>query len=149
MKVNGIAHIQLTVNDFKRSVPFYEKLLDFLEMELIYKTDDTLYYVGSRTGIAITKADEKHKNDQFIQRRVGLHHFCFRAYERNDIDKIYEFLNEIEAKIVRPPEEGSWAEGYYSILFEDPDGIRIEVCFVPGAGNLQDKTQYPKAISLI
>ena len=38
--------------------------------------------------------------------------------------------------IVRAPETGAWAPGYYSILFEDPDGVRIEVNHVPGRGNL-------------
>jgi hypothetical protein len=40
------------------------------------------------------------------------------------------------AKIVRGPMEGTWAPGYYYVLFEDPDGIRLEVNFVPGAGLL-------------
>jgi hypothetical protein len=31
------------------------------------------------------------------------------------------------------------APGYYSILFEDPDGIRIEVNYVPGKGHFGDK----------
>ncbi len=35
------------------------------------------------------------------------------------------------------PEEGVWAPGYYSVLFEDPDGIRLEVNFVPGKGLLE------------
>jgi hypothetical protein len=29
--------------------------------------------------------------------------------------------------IVRGPAEDTWAPGYYSVLFEDPDGIRLEV----------------------
>src|SRR4051794_11387627 len=36
-----------------------------------------------------------------------------------------------------PPQDGTWAPGYYSVLFEDPDGIRLEMCFVPGAGVLE------------
>jgi hypothetical protein len=40
------------------------------------------------------------------------------------------------AKIVRVPEDGAWAPGYYSTLIEDPDGIRIEGVFIPGGGNL-------------
>jgi hypothetical protein len=31
------------------------------------------------------------------------------------------------------------APGYYSVLFEDPDGIRLEMCFVRGAGVLAEK----------
>ena len=45
-------------------------------------------------------------------------------------------LKTIGAKIVHPPEDGPWAAGYYSVLFEDPDGIRLEVNHVPGKGLL-------------
>jgi len=31
---------------------------------------------------------------------------------------------------------GDWAPGYYYVLFEDPDGIRVEINHVPGAGVL-------------
>ena len=41
--------------------------------------------------------------------------------------KAYEFLLEQDAKIVHPPEDGPWAPGYYSVLFEDPAGVRIEL----------------------
>ena len=36
--INGIAHIQLTVSDMKRSVPFYETLLHSLEMVTLRNT---------------------------------------------------------------------------------------------------------------
>jgi hypothetical protein len=42
----------------------------------------------------------------------------------------------LAARIVHPPEEGpGFAPGYYSVLFEDPDGIRVEVNHVPGRGH--------------
>ena len=34
------------------------------------------------------------------------------------------------------PREDRWAPGYYSLLFEDPDGIRLELNHVPGKGLL-------------
>jgi hypothetical protein len=37
----------------------------------------------------------------------------------------------------RGPEERTWAPGYYYVLFEDPDGIRLEVNYVPGVGLLR------------
>jgi hypothetical protein len=45
-------------------------------------------------------------------------------------------LVDMGAKIIRAPEDGPWAPGYYSVLCEDPDGIRIEFNHVPGRGNL-------------
>ncbi len=48
----------------------------------------------------------------------------------------------MNATIVRGPMEGPWAPGYYYVLFEDPDGIRLEVNFVPGAGLLAEGAQF-------
>ncbi len=127
MEINGIAHIQLTVNHFEQCVSFYRKLLHFLGLKTIFDTDQVFYAVGSRTGIAVTPADPAQRGERFEQRRIGLHHFCFRARAREDINTLYAFLQEIDARIVHPPEDGPWAPGYYSVLFEDPDGIRIEV----------------------
>ena len=139
MEINGIAHIQLTVSDFEASLAFYERLLPFLGLTPIMKFDGFYYCVGARTGVAISLSDDEYRNERFVQRRVGLHHVCFRARERADVDEVHRFLLEMGATIVHPPEEGSWAPGYYSVLFEDPNGIRLEVNHVPGKGLLDPK----------
>ena len=71
---------------------------------------------------------------RFVQRRVGLHHVCFRARDRADVEEAYAFVQELGATIVHGPQEDHWAPGYYSILFEDPDGVRLEINHVPGRG---------------
>jgi catechol 2,3-dioxygenase-like lactoylglutathione lyase family enzyme len=136
--INGIAHIQLTVNDPDRCIPFWEKLCHFLEMKTLIKGDDVVYCIGSRTGVLVRGAPEDRRDRPFDQDTAGLHHLCFRAREHDDIDTIHEFVSqELGAKVVHPPEDGShFAPGYYSVLFEDPDGIRIEVNHVPGRGHL-------------
>jgi catechol 2,3-dioxygenase-like lactoylglutathione lyase family enzyme len=135
--INGIAHLQLTVSDMARSRPFYKTLLHSLEMVTLIDTADYFYCIGGRTGVAIAPAQEPFKSDVFNQQRPGLHHVCFRAKSREDVDAIYKTALELNANIVRAPEEGSWAKGCYSVLFEDPDGIRIEANFVPGKGHLE------------
>ncbi len=52
------------------------------------------------------------------------------------MDAVHDFLVGIGARVIHPPEDGPWAPGYYSVLFEDPDGIRLEVNHVPGKGLL-------------
>jgi catechol 2,3-dioxygenase-like lactoylglutathione lyase family enzyme len=134
--VNGIAHIQLTVNDPARCVPFWEKLCHFLEMQTLIRGDAIVYCIGSRTGILVRGAPAETRTVAFDQNRAGLHHFCLRARSREDVDAIYRFLvDELAARIVHPPEDGEFAPGYYSVLFEDPDGIRVEVNYVPGKGH--------------
>ena len=141
VEVNGIAHIQMTVNNIAACLPFWEKLCHFLEMKTLIRNDTTLYCIGSRTGILIREAQEDKKHIPFDQDTSGLHHFCFRARDREDIDTIYEFVSsELKPKIIHGPEDGSqFAPGYYSILFEDPDGIRVEFNHVPGKGHFGDK----------
>ena len=136
MEINGVAHVMLTVGNFEACLPFYEKLTAFLGLKPVIRSNDTLYCVGGRTALGIVRADDAHRSDKFVQRRVGLHHVCFRARERGDIDNLHAFLKTIGAKIVHPPEDGPWAPGYYSVLFEDPDGIRLEVNHVRGKGLL-------------
>jgi catechol 2,3-dioxygenase-like lactoylglutathione lyase family enzyme len=143
MEMNGIAHIQLTVNDFAAARHFYGKLFAWLEMTVVFDSPQVFYGVGSRTGLAISPRDPEFSDERFEQRRIGLHHLCFRARRREDIDAMHEFLKEIGARIVRPPGEANWAPGYYSVLFEDPDGIRIEANHVPGRGNLTDGLKLP------
>jgi hypothetical protein len=59
--------------------------------------------------------------------------------DRDAVDRLHGFLKDRgDIVIVHEPREESWAPGYYSILFEDPDGIRIEFNHVPGAGLLED-----------
>jgi catechol 2,3-dioxygenase-like lactoylglutathione lyase family enzyme len=81
------------------------------------------------------------RTSRFDQDRAGLHHFCFRARERADVDAVHRFLVEqLQARIIHAPEEGArFAPGYYSVLFEDPDGIRVEVNHVPGKGHFGER----------
>ena len=142
MEINGIAHIFLTVSDFEKCVKFYRPLLKFLGMKTIMDFENYLYCVGGRTAVGVTVADKQYAGERFVQQRVGLHHVCFRAREKADVDACYEFLKTLDAKIIHAPEEGPWAPGYYSVLFEDPDGIRLEVNYVPGKG-LLDAAEKP------
>jgi len=143
MEINGIAHIQLTVNDLQRAMPFYEEVLAFMGMHAVVKNPEFLYMIGGRTAVAVARSSAENRAAVFDQRRIGLHHVCFRARSREDVDALYAFLRERDVKIVRPPEEGTWAPGYYSLLFEDPEGIRLEVNYVPGKGHLEDLQRLP------
>ena len=68
----------------------------------------------------------------------NLHHLCLRARSHEDVDKTATLAAKLGATIVRGPEERDWALGYYYVLFEDPDSIRLEVNFVPSIGLLKE-----------
>ena len=143
MEINGIAHIQLTVSDFDACAKFYAALLPHFEMALVFDDDEVKYWVGGRTAVAISRCAPEYRGERFVQRRIGLHHVCFRMRSREDVDAVHELVRKAGGLIVHPPEDGPWAQGYYSVLFEDPDGIRLEVNYVPGKGNLDPSVRLP------
>lgn len=139
VEINGIAHIQLTVLDVRRSKPWWAAVLRYQNMSVLWDMDDAFYAIGGRTGLCISSADSKYKDagDRFVQRRVGLHHLCFRCKTRDGVDAMASFIAcELpDTKIVRAPQFDKFAAGYYSLLVEDPDGIRVEWNHVPGRGH--------------
>src|ERR1700726_2536190 len=134
IEINGMAHVILTVSRYAVAREFYRKLLPEFGMKAVHDGDKLFYCVGARTAIGIEPCAPALAGERFVQQRVGLHHLCLRARSRENVDRCAALLKEMAATIVRGPEEGTWAPGYYYVLFEDPDGIRLEVNFVPGTG---------------
>ena len=141
VNINGMAHVVLTVSRFAEARAFYARLLPRLGMKPVFDGPKFFYCVGGRTAVAIRAPSPEHAGAAFDQNRIGLHHLCFRARERADVDELHGFLTSIGTKIVRVPREDQWAPGYYSMLFEDPDGIRLEINHVPGKGLLTERKE--------
>ncbi len=136
IEINGMAHVILSVSNWAECRPFYEQLLAYLGMTRTFDGEDMIYFVGARTAVGVSKCDAAFENERFVQNSIGLHHLCFRARSREDVDATHAFVKTLGARIVHAPEGGPWAPGYYSLLFEDPIGTRLEINFVPGKGVL-------------
>ena len=141
IEINGIAHIQMTLRNPDAGLPFWEALCHFLGMKTLIRNADTVYCIGGRTGVLVRAAPPDKREHVFDQWTAGLHHLCFRARSADDVDSVHAYVSRSPGgKIVHPPEAGDrFAPGYYSVLFEDPDGIRVEVNFVPGQGHFGEQ----------
>jgi len=140
IEINGMAHVILTVSNFDKAREFYCELLPFLGLKKVYDGNQFVYHVGGRTALGIQRCAEGLEGERFVQNRVGLHHLCLRARSREDVDKAAAKVREIGGFIDRGPIEADFAPGYYYFVFEDPDGIRLEVNYVPGKGLLVGDT---------
>lgn len=140
--LNGVAHVVLTAGDFERSTAFWRAMIAHLELKVVLDSEHMLYGVGGRTAIGIRTGSPENAGKRFDQGAPGLHHACFRMRDRAAVDAVHGFLaGRDDIRIVHEPQEEPWAPGYYSILFEDPDGIRIEFNHVPGVGLLAEGEQ--------
>ena len=136
IQVNGMAHVVLTVSSFEQAVDFYGQLLPFLGLRQVFRGDNFAYWVGGRTALGIQRCAPEHEGRRFDQNRTGLHHLCLRARSREDVDAAAAKVRALGGRIDRGPIEGDWAPGYYFFVFEDPDGIRLEINHIPGKGLL-------------
>ncbi len=142
INLNGMAHVVLTVSQFELAKDFYSRLMPAIGLENVFDSENFCYFVGARTAVGIQPCAPEHAQERFVQGRVGLHHICLRARARDDVDQVDALLREMGANIVVGASEGHWAPGYYYVLFEDPDGIRLEVNYVPGQGVLAPDAKF-------
>jgi glyoxylase I family protein len=129
------SHVDLTVTDLARSVPFYDRILG----RLGYRRLDELGAGAPCWGISDPDAgyfnialqvvrDQAPPHDRYAP---GLHHLAFHADGRDDVDAFHDFLREIGAQVLDAPAEYDYTPGYYAVFFADPDGLKLEIVFEP------------------
>ena len=131
--VLGIDHIDLTVNDPTRSLPFYEKVLAALGFRRVGQgvSSDAIFANGI-TSLALRAPSPERIGERFDRYRVGLHHLAFRAAGREQVDRFHEFLVREHLPVLDPPAEyPEYGDDYYAVFFPDPDGIKLELVHYP------------------
>ncbi|MDT9694214.1 VOC family protein, partial [Streptomyces sp. P9(2023)] len=83
------AHTFICTGDFAKARAFYGRLLPFLGLRVVADAPGVFYCVGGRTGFGIEAAKPEHTGKRFEQGTVGLHHHCWRARSREDVDRVH------------------------------------------------------------
>ena len=131
VKKTKLSHIEISVLDYKKSIKFYDLILLSLGWEkLVSRTDHTTYTDGTLK-LIICPVDEKHKENKFHRKNVGLNHLAFYAETKELVDDFYREIL-VKNKIPTLYREGAKGDNqYYSLFFEDPDRIKLEVVYSP------------------
>jgi glyoxylase I family protein len=135
VRSTGVHHVDLVVTSILRSLPFYRDLLEPLGWHRIGEVEgergETIWYL-SGPGSSIGLREAQSPSEPYDRYRVGLHHLALEAPSRFAVDERAEWLRARGAVIESGPEEYSYAPGYYAVFFYDPDGIKLEILYVPG-----------------
>jgi glyoxylase I family protein len=131
----GLHHVDLVVSSIERSLPFYRDLLGPLGFHGLSEVEgergETIFYLSGRgTSVGLREAPNR-VLEPVDRYRVGLHHLCFEAYTRADVDERADWLRAGGHPIESGPEEYGYAPGYYAVFFYDPDGMKLEIVHVP------------------
>ncbi|MGZ5959460.1 MAG: VOC family protein [Rhizomicrobium sp.] len=126
VEVVGLDHVYLSVSDLERSKKFYDTvlgLLDFRALDAPIGRDPHRHYFNKVMQISIRPA-RSGAHDPYAP---GLHHLCLQVADRAAVDKIAGLLRTAGISVTEPALYPQYADDYYAIFFDDPDGLRHEI----------------------
>jgi catechol 2,3-dioxygenase-like lactoylglutathione lyase family enzyme len=135
VRSTGVHHLDLVVSSIERSLPFYTDLLGPLGFHTVSEVEgergETIFYLsGPGTSLGLREAlSEPETHDRY---RVGLHHVAFEVDSRSQVDERAAWVRAQGGELESEPQEYAYTPGYYAVFFYDPDGLKLEIVYVPG-----------------
>ena len=144
----ALSHIDLSVSDPDRAIPFYDALLTALgyrRLAIPYEE-----FQGERPrrpcwgmrqpdgtgfGIEVRPSSGEARRRRVDRYAPGTHHMAFHAESAADVDRVHEAMLAAGAQVLDPPHDYSgergYSRGYYAAFYADPDGAKLEVAHIP------------------
>jgi catechol 2,3-dioxygenase-like lactoylglutathione lyase family enzyme len=129
-ELDGISHIDLSVTDVERSLPFYTDVLGFEVLgreESAERTMVLMTHAGLANGVCLNEHRDG-GDSPFDERRAGLDHLSFRVASREQLEtwqRTFEAHGVSHSPIADTP--------FGPVLvFRDPDNIQLELMAGPG-----------------
>lgn len=126
-----LSHVELYVSDYAKSIRFYDQILPPLGWERLVCQKSHTTFCDGQMKIVLCPTEEKFQSFGYHRKRIGLNHLAFYASSRDQVDEIY--TNILVAKGISVLYEGkpTGDQSYYSVFFEDPDRIKLEIVYAP------------------
>ena len=139
MARGSISHIALVVSDLDRSTEFYNKVFEFIGFKRVEVPESIQQamktrlkaWVGPGYSISIRPSKGEFARRPHDRNAPGSNHIAFTAEDRSDVNKMYELLKQIGAKVLDAPAEYPYSPGYFAVYFTDPDGLKFEFAHSP------------------
>jgi glyoxylase I family protein len=149
MPVTGpLSHIDLTVGDPARAIPFYAALFEALgwrrmRVELPEFQGEQPHRAcwftrgpdGVHFGIEVRPGRGENARRPVDRYAPGMHHMAFHAESQERVDAVHAAVVAAGGDVLDPPADysghPSYGPGYYAAFFADPDGIKLELVHFP------------------
>ena len=151
MPITGpLTHIDISVGYPEKSIPFYAAFFEALgyrrwnvplpEWQGESPTRATWgvrYPGGARFGVELRPARAESRDRKYDRYEPGPHHIALHAESREVVDRVHRALVAVGATVLDPPVDygrdggTAYSPGYYAAFFADPDGLKLEVAYVP------------------
>ncbi|MEQ8857423.1 MAG: VOC family protein [Pseudomonadales bacterium] len=151
MAISGpLSHIDISVGYPQRSIPFYDALLSSIGYRRWFVDDPDWTGAnprratwsirctdGSVFGIEVRPARADSRDRRYDRYEPGPHHLAFHADSEEAVNRAHIAVAEIGGEVLDPPMDygghPAYGKQYYAVFFADPDGVKLEVCYVEAA----------------
>jgi catechol 2,3-dioxygenase-like lactoylglutathione lyase family enzyme len=126
-----LSHLVLNVTDLQKSLRFYLSTLGKLGYELADHQSGAYARItnGASLVIVLSPLEARYSEMKYHRKAVGLNHLALAVPTKKDVDNMYEHLVFQGVPLLGQgmPLWSDYRGGYYSIFFEDPDRMMIEI----------------------
>jgi catechol 2,3-dioxygenase-like lactoylglutathione lyase family enzyme len=124
-------HLALTAADLTKTGEFYDEVLGAVGYTRSH-TGETFCMWGGQHPEILLYAVEGEDSSPHRKGSPGLQHLALEVPDRATVDAVHEAAVAGGWDVVFPPQlYPGYAEGYYAVFVEDPDGSRWEVAHIP------------------
>ena len=125
-----LSHVELNVSDLEVSTRFYRSALEALGFEKVDGVDGEYarFSNGRDAVIVLCPVAQAYRHHGYHRKGVGLAHLALGVESRAAVDRMAAHLAVLGVPLLGDGKvETGYRRGYYTLAFEDPDRIMIEV----------------------
>lgn len=122
-------HVSISVSDLNDCVAFYDSIMESLDCEKVYQTDNSLGY-----GVRCKAGEEAHSCLAVYQSSSAnvddSRHWCFKAASQEAVVSFYQAGIAAGGKCNgKPGYRENYHKDYFGAFLYDPSGNRVEAVF--------------------
>jgi len=129
--VSRMHHLALTTSQMEESARFYDAVLGAIG----YKrgmTSPRLCTWHDQVPEILLYEVEGQDASRHVFGRPGWHHAAFHAPSRSTVYAVHNACIDEGWTVVHEPREyPEYSSGYFAVFVEDPDGLRVEIAYIP------------------
>lgn len=131
--MQGLHHVEVYVSDLVTSIAFWGWLLPQLGFEPYQEWDEGQSYKCVDTYLVFVQAEPAFLDQPHHRKRPGLNHIALWALSKDQVRQLPERLRERGVRVLYEDRASGEIEApsEWSVFFEDPDRIKVEVVAPP------------------
>jgi catechol 2,3-dioxygenase-like lactoylglutathione lyase family enzyme len=126
----SLNHLELHTGNPDATMPFYKDMLSFLGWKVVAEFPAGLGMSDGNASIWWFHTPDDLKTSTFNRDATGISHIGIHLASRADVDEFHTgYMKDhgIEPVLETPRARDDFGPSYYQVMFEDPEGLLIEV----------------------